>query len=157
MKIIKNSLSHHSMGITYSSIKHCTNKFGSWNGWVQDRSMGVCSIPVCSFCFVLDSGILLLIQSILLNLKPFKSKSVIVACITIAIVIVSVMFYWDVTRIMESYNTIIQDANGVPEIWLAVLDYSKYTLIYIIVSSVLSVANVIISAMGNREIVKNRG
>lgn len=102
-------------------------------------------------------GILLLIQAILLNLKPFKSKSVIVACITIAIVIVSVMFYRDVTRIMESYNTIIQDTNGVPEIGLAVLDYRKYTLIYIIVSSVLSVANVIISVMGNKEIVKNRG
>lgn len=52
-------------------------------------------------------GILLLIQVLLINLKLFKYKNRIVACITIAIIIVSVIFYRNITKIIDSYNTII--------------------------------------------------
>lgn len=96
-------------------------------------------------------GILLLIQVLLINLKSFKYKNGIVVCITIVIIIVSVMFYRHITRIMTSYNTIIQDTNGVPEIGLAVLDYRKYSLVYVIVSDALSMVNIIVAVMGNRE------
>jgi len=89
-------------------------------------------------------GILLLIQVLLINLKSFKYKNGIVACITIAIIIASVGFYRDITKIMDSYNTIIQDTNGVSEIGLAVLDYRKYALIYVIVSNALSMINSIV-------------
>lgn len=61
-------------------------------------------------------GILLLIQVLLINLKSFRYKDGIVVFITIVIIIVSVIFYWHITRIMTSYNTIIQNTNGVPEI-----------------------------------------
>lgn len=91
-------------------------------------------------------GILLLLQVLLINLKSFKyKKNGIVACITIVIIIVSVMFYKHITRIMISYNTIIQDTNGVPEIGFAVLDYRKYILIYVIVTDILSVVNIIVN------------
>lgn len=96
-------------------------------------------------------GILLLIQVLLVNLKPFKYKKGIVVCITIVIIIVSVMFYRHITRIMTSYNTIIQNTNGVPEIGIAVLDYRKYALIYVIVTSVLSMVNIIVAVMNNIE------
>lgn len=96
-------------------------------------------------------GILLIVQVILLNLKSFKYKNGIVACITIAIIIASVGFYRDITKIMDSYNTIIQDTNGVSEIGLAVLDYRKYALIYVIVSDALSMINIIVTVMNNRD------
>lgn len=96
-------------------------------------------------------GILLLIQVLLINLKSFKYKNGIFVCITIVIIIVSVMFDRHITRIMTSYNTIIQDTNGVPEIGFAVLDYRKYVLIYVIVTSVLSVSNIVVAVMSNRE------
>lgn len=96
-------------------------------------------------------GILLLIQVLFINLKAFKCSNGIVAFITIVIIIVSVMFYRHITRIMTSYNTIIQDTNGVPEIGLAVLDYRKYSLVYVIVSDALSMVNIIVAVMGNRE------
>lgn len=96
-------------------------------------------------------GILLLLQVLLINLKSFKYRNGIVVCITIVIIIVSVMFYRHITRIMTSYNTIIQDTNGVPEIGAAVLDYRKYALIYVIVTSVLSMVNIIVAVMNNKE------
>lgn len=96
-------------------------------------------------------GIFLLVQILLLNLKPFKYRNGIVACITLAIIIVSVMFYRHITKIMISYNTIIQDTNGVPEIGLAVLDYRKYALVYVIVTSILSMVNIIVAVMDGRE------
>lgn len=95
-------------------------------------------------------GILLLSQVLLINLKTFKYRNGIVVCITIVIIIVSVMFYRHITRIMTSYNTIIQNTNGVPEIGIAVLDYRKYALIYVIVTSVLSMVNIIIAVMSNK-------
>lgn len=95
-------------------------------------------------------GILLLIQVLFINLKSFKYKNGIVICISIVIIIVSVMFYRHITSIMASYNTIIQDTNGVPEIGFAVLDYRKYALACVIVASVLSVANIVV-VMSNRE------
>lgn len=96
-------------------------------------------------------GILLLIQVLLLNLKSFRYKDGIVAFITIVIIIVSVMFYRHITRIMISYNTIIQDTNGVPEIGFAVLDYRKYILVYVIVSNILSMINTVVTVNKNRK------
>lgn len=96
-------------------------------------------------------GILLLIQVLLLNLKSFRYKDGIVAFITIVIIIVSVMFYRHITRIMISYNTIIQDTNGVPEIGFAVLDYRKYILVYVIVSNILSMINTVVAVNKNRK------
>jgi len=96
-------------------------------------------------------GILLLIQVLLINLKSFRYKDGIVVFITIVIIIVSVIFYWHITRIMTSYNTIIQNTNGVPEIGIAVLNYRKYSLVYVIVSDILSIVNAIVIAMSNRK------
>lgn len=96
-------------------------------------------------------GILLLIQVLLINLKPFKYRNEIVACITIVIIIVSVMFYRHIIRIMTSYNAIIQDTNGIPEIGLEVLDYRRYALVYVIVSDILSMINTIVAVMDGRE------
>lgn len=97
------------------------------------------------------TGILLLIQVLFINLKPFKYRNEIVACITIVIIIVSVMFYRYIIRIMTSYNTIIQNTNGVPEIGLEVLDYRRYALVYVIVLDILSMVNIIVVVMNSRE------
>lgn len=96
-------------------------------------------------------GILLLIQVLLINLKSFRYKDGIVVFITIVIIIISVMFYRHIIRIMTSYNTIIQDTNGVPEIGLAVLDYRKYALVYVIISDILSMINTIVAVMNSRK------
>lgn len=96
-------------------------------------------------------GILLLIQVLLINLKSFRYKDGIVVFITIVIIIISVMFYRHIIRIMTSYNTIIQDTNGVPEIGLAVLDYRKYALVYVIISDILSMINTIVAVNKNRK------
>lgn len=96
-------------------------------------------------------GILLLLQVLLINLKSFKYKNRIVASITIVIIIVSVMFYRHITRVMTSYNTIIQDTNGIPEIGAAVLDYRKYALIYVIASDILPIVNAIVARINNKK------
>lgn len=96
-------------------------------------------------------GILLLIQVLLINLKSFRYKDGTVVFITIVIIIISVMFYRHITRIMTSYNTIIQDTNGIPEIGLAVLDYRKYALVYVIISDILSMINTIVAVMNSRK------
>ena len=70
---------------------------------------------------------------------------------TIVIIIVSVMFYRYIIRIMTSYNTIIQNTNGVPEIGLEVLDYRRYALVYVIVLDILSMVNIIVVVMNSRE------
>lgn len=95
-------------------------------------------------------GILLLIQVLLMNLKSFKYKNGIVVCITITIIIVSVMFYRHITRIMISYNTIIQNTNGVHEIGFLVLDYRKYALVYVIISDILSMINIIVNIIHDK-------
>ena len=46
---------------------------------------------------------------------------------------------------MTSYNAIIQDTNGIPEIGLEVLDYRRYALVYVIVSDILSMINTIVA------------
>lgn len=96
-------------------------------------------------------GIWLLIQALLINLNPFKNKNGIIVCITIVIIVASVMFYRNVTRIMTSYNTIIQDTNGVPEIGAAVLDYRKYAFVYVIVSCILSMANIVVAVKNSKK------
>lgn len=96
-------------------------------------------------------GILLLIQVLLINLKSFRYKDGIVAFITIVTIIVSVMFYRHITKIMISYNAIIHDTNGIPEIGLEVLDYRKYALVYVIISDILSMVNTIVAVMNSRK------
>ena len=113
--------------------------------------MGVYTVSICSVCFVLGNGYFAVDTGIAYNLKSFRYKDGIVVFITIAIIIVSVMFYRHITKIMISYNAIIQDTNGVPEIGLAVLDYRKYALVYVIVSNILSMINTIVAVMNSRK------
>ena len=52
---------------------------------------------------------------------------------------------------MISYNAIIHDTNGIPEIGLEVLDYRKYALVYVIISDILSMVNTIVAVMNSRK------
>lgn len=89
-------------------------------------------------------GILIFLQVILLNLKPFKGKTIILIALSVIVIIVSIMFYQDMSITMTAYKQIILDTNGVPEIGMAVFGYRKNAFIYSVASSVLSVANVAI-------------
>lgn len=95
-------------------------------------------------------GILIFLQVILLNLKPFKGKTIILIVLSIMIIITAVMFYQNVSITMVAYKQIILDTNGIPEIGMAVFEYRKYALIYSIVSSILAVVNI-------GFIIKNKG
>ena len=97
-------------------------------------------------------GILIFLQMILLNLKPFKGKTVILIILSVMVIIVAVMFYKDMSITMTAYKQIILDTNGVPEIGIAVFEYKKYVLIYSIISSILASINTI-----QNFIVKNKG
>lgn len=92
-------------------------------------------------------GILIMIQVILINLKPFKYKTVIVIALTVITIIVSVMFYQDLSETMTAYKQIILDTNGVPEVGMAVYEYRKDVLMYSVISSILSVMNVVIEVV----------
>ena len=95
-------------------------------------------------------GILIFLQMILLNLKPFKGKTIILIILSIMVIIVAVMFYKDMSITMLSYNQIILDTNGIPEMGMLVFGYRKNALIYSVVSSILAVVNI-------GFIVKNKG
>lgn len=95
-------------------------------------------------------GILIFLQMILLNLKPFKGKTIILIILSIMIIIAAVMFYKDISITMTAYKQIILDTNGVPEIGIAVFEYRKYALIYSFISSILAIVNI-------GFIVKNKG
>ena len=90
-------------------------------------------------------GILMFFQVILLNLKQFKRKTIILIALSVITIIISTMFYQDISITMTAYKQIILDTNGVPEIGMAVFEYRKYTLIYSIISSVLAIINIGIS------------
>lgn len=87
-------------------------------------------------------GILIFLQMILLNLKPFKRKTIILIALSVIIIIVSIMFYQDMSITMTAYKQIILDTNNIPEIGMAVFEYRKYALIYSVVSSILAVVNI---------------
>lgn len=87
-------------------------------------------------------GILIFLQMILLNLKPFKGKTIILIVLSVMIIIAAVMFYQDMSITMTAYKQIILDTNGVPEIGMAVFEYRKYALIYSVVSSILAIVNI---------------
>lgn len=87
-------------------------------------------------------GILIFLQVILLNLKPFKGKTIILIALSIIVIIVSIMFYQDMSITMTAYKQIILDTNSVSEIGLAVFGYRKYALIYSVVSSILAIVNI---------------
>lgn len=89
-------------------------------------------------------GIMILIQVILMNLKPFKCRTVLVTALAIIAVIVSAAFYQDLSRTMTAYKQIILDTDGIPEIGMLVYAYRKNVLIYSVVSSALAVINPII-------------
>lgn len=95
-------------------------------------------------------GILIFLQMILLNLNPFKGKTIILIILSVMVIIVAVMFYKDMSITMTAYNQIILDTNSVPEIGMAVFEYRKYALIYSVVSSILAIVNI-------GFIVKNKG
>lgn len=95
-------------------------------------------------------GILIFLQMILLNLKPFKGKTIILIALSVIVIIVSIMFYQDMSITMTAYKQIILDTNSVPEIGMAVFEYRKYALIYSVVSSILAIINI-------GFIVKNKG
>ncbi|MCH5267991.1 MAG: hypothetical protein J1E62_06580 [Lachnospiraceae bacterium] len=145
MKIIKNSFSIiiWILLITLSTVllSNLAHEMGEYKiaAWEYVQSLFAHSALFWAM------GILLLIQVLFINLKSFRQKNRIVATITIIIIIMSVMFYRHIIRIMTSYNTIIQDTNGVSEIGLAVLNYRKYFLVYVIVTNVLSIVNIIIT------------
>lgn len=87
-------------------------------------------------------GILIFLQVILLNLKPFKGKTIILIALSVMIIIAAVMFYQDMSITMTAYKQIILDTNSVSEIGLAVFGYRKYALIYSVVSSILAIVNI---------------
>lgn len=88
-------------------------------------------------------GILIFLQVILLNLKPFKGKTIILIILSVMVIIVAVMFYKDMSITMLSYKQVILDTNVKPEeIGLAVFGYRKYALIYSVVSSILAIVNI---------------
>lgn len=87
-------------------------------------------------------GILIFLQMILLNLNPFKGKTIILIILSVMVIIVAVMFYKDMSITMTAYNQIILDTNSVPEIGMAVFEYRKYALIYSVVSSILAIVNI---------------
>lgn len=87
-------------------------------------------------------GILIFLQMILLNLNPFKGKTIILIVLSVMIIIAAVMFYQDMSITMTAYKQIILDTNGVPEIGMAVFEYRKYALIYSVVSSILAIVNI---------------
>lgn len=87
-------------------------------------------------------GILIFLQVILLNLKPFKGKTIILIALSVIVIIVSIMFYQDMSITMTAYKQIILDTNGVPEIGMAVFGYRKNAFIYSVVSSILAVVNI---------------
>lgn len=88
-------------------------------------------------------GILIFLQVILLNLKPFKGKTIILIALSVIVIIVSIMFYQDMSITMLSYKQVIFDTNVKPEeIGLAVFGYRKYALIYSVVSSILAIVNI---------------
>ena len=95
-------------------------------------------------------GILIFLQVILLNLKPFKRKTIILIVLSVIVIIAAVMFYKDMSITMTAYKQIILDTNSVPEIGMAVFEYRKYALIYSVVSSILAIVNI-------GFIVKNKG
>lgn len=87
-------------------------------------------------------GILMFFQVILLNLKQFKRKTIILIALSVITIIISTMFYQDISITMTAYKQIILDTNGIPEIGMAVFEYRKYALIYSIISSVLAIINI---------------
>lgn len=87
-------------------------------------------------------GILIFLQMILLNLNPFKGKTIILIILSVMVIIVAVMFYKDMSITMTAYNQIILDTNSVPEIGMAVFEYRKYALIYSVVSAILVIVNI---------------
>ena len=88
-------------------------------------------------------GILIFLQVIFLNLKPFKGKTIILIVLSVMIIIAAVMFYKDISITMLSYKQVIFDTNVKPEeIGLAVFGYRKYALIYSVVSSILAIVNI---------------
>lgn len=97
-------------------------------------------------------GILIFLQMILLNLKSFKRKTIILIILSVMTIIISIIFYQDISLTMTAYKQIILDTNGVPEIGMAVFEYKKYVLIYSIISSILTSINTI-----QNFIVKNKG
>lgn len=97
-------------------------------------------------------GILIFLQVILLNLKPFKGKTIILITSSAITIIISIMFYQDILLTMTAYKQIILDTNGIAEIGMAVFEYKKYVLIYSIISSILTSINTI-----QNFIVKNKG
>lgn len=112
--------------------------------------MGECSVKAWTYVKGLFAhstlfwavGILIFLQMILLNLKPFKGKTIILIILSVMVIIVAVMFYKDISITMTAYNQIILDTNSVPEIGMAVFEYRKYALIYSVVSSILAIVNI---------------
>lgn len=112
--------------------------------------MGECSVEAWTYVKGLFAhstlfwavGILIFLQMILLNLKPFKGKTIILIILSIMVIIVAVMFYKDMSITMLSYKQIILDTNGIPEMGMLVFGYRKNALIYSVVSSILAVVNI---------------
>lgn len=113
--------------------------------------MGECSVEAWTYVNRLFAhstlfwtvGILIFLQVILLNLKPFKGKTIILIILSVMVIIAAVMFYKDMSITMLSYKQVIFDTNVKPEeIGLAVFGYRKYALIYSVVSSILAVTSV---------------
>lgn len=112
--------------------------------------MGECSVEAWTYVKGLFArstlfwavGILIFLQMILLNLKPFKGKTIILIVLSVMIIIAAVMFYKDMSITMTAYKQIILDTNGVPEIGMAVFAYRKNAFIYSVVSSILSIVNI---------------
>lgn len=112
--------------------------------------MGECSVEAWTYVKGLFArsmlfwavGILIFLQMILLNLKPFKGKTIILIALSVIVIIVSIMFYQDMSITMTAYKQIILDTNGVPEMGMLVFGYRKYAFIYSVVSSILAIINI---------------
>lgn len=112
--------------------------------------MGECSVEAWTYVKGLFArstlfwavGILIFLQMILLSLKPFKGRTIILIVLSVMVIIAAVMFYKDMSITMTAYKQIILDTNGIPEIGMAVFGYRKNAFIYSVVSSILAVVNI---------------
>ena len=112
--------------------------------------MGECSVEAWTYVKGLFArstlfwtmGILIFLQVILLNLKPFKGKTIILIILSVMVIIAAVMFYQNVSITMTAYKQIILDTNGVPEMGMLVFGYRKNAFIYSVVPSILAIVNI---------------
>lgn len=96
--------------------------------------------------------ILTIIQTIILNLKPFKYKTIIIIILTIIDIIFLISIFNKFIHFTKNYMTITYDTNGNIQLASMVFSYRKEILIYIITSFIISIINMI-----QNFIVKNKG